>query len=38
MAENYDLIFGQSASQQYGWIDSDYQNGWQTVGSTPPTA
>ena len=38
MAENYDLIFGQSASQQYGWSDSDYQNGWQTVGSTPPTA
>lgn len=38
MAENYDLIFGQSASQQYAWSDSDYQNGWQTVGSTPPTA
>lgn len=38
MAENYDLIFGQSASSQYAWDDSDYQNGWQTVGSTPPTA
>lgn len=38
MAENYDLIFGQSASSQYAWSDSDYQNGWQTVGSTPPTA
>ena len=38
MAENYDLICSQSASQQYGWSDSDYQNGWQTVGSTPPTA
>ena len=38
MAENYDLIFGQSASQQYAWSDSDYQNGWQTVGNTPPTA
>ena len=38
MAENYDLIFGQSASQQYAWSDSDYQNGWGTVGSTPPTA
>ena len=38
MAENYDLIFGQSASSQYTWSDSDYQNGWQTVGSTPPTA
>ena len=38
MAENYDLIFGQSASSQYAWGDSDYQNGWQTVGSTPPTA
>lgn len=38
MAENYDLIFGQSASSQYAWSDGDYQNGWQTVGSTPPTA
>lgn len=38
MAENFDLIFGQSASSQYAWSDSDYQNGWQTVGSTPPTA
>lgn len=38
MAENFDLIFGQSASQQYGWSDSDYQKGWETVGSTPPTA
>lgn len=38
MAENFDLIFGQSASQQYAWSDSDYQNGWGTVGSTPPTA
>lgn len=38
MAENFDLIFGQSASSQYAWNDSDYQNGWGTVGSTPPTA
>jgi len=38
MAENFDLIFGQSASSQYAWNDSDYQNGWETVGSTPPTA
>ena len=38
MAENFDLIFGQSASQQYAWSDGDYQNGWQTVGNTPPTA
>lgn len=38
MAENFDLIFGQSASTQYAWNDSDYQNGWGTVGSTPPTA
>jgi hypothetical protein len=38
MAENFDLIFGQSASTQYAWSDSDYQNGWETVGSTPPTA
>ena len=38
MAENFDLIFGQSASSQYAWSDGDYQNGWQTVGSTPPTA
>lgn len=38
MAENFDLIFGQSASSQYEWNDSDYQNGWGTVGSTPPTA
>ena len=38
MAENFDLIFGQSASEQYAWSDSDYQNGWGTVGSTPPTA
>lgn len=38
MAENFDLIFGQGASSQYAWSDSDYQNGWQTVGSTPPTA
>ena len=38
MAENYDLIFGQGASSQYAWSDSDYQNGWKTVGSTPPTA
>lgn len=38
MAENFDLIFGQSASSQYEWNDNDYQNGWGTVGSTPPTA
>ena len=38
MAENFDLIFGQSAGSQYAWSDSDYQNGWSTVGSTPPTA
>lgn len=38
MAENFNLIFGQSASSQYEWNDSDYQNGWGTVGSTPPTA
>ena len=38
MAENYNLIFGQGASSQYAWSDSDYQNGWKTVGSTPPTA
>ena len=37
MAENFDLIFGSSASQSYSWNDSDYQNGWQTVGDTPPT-
>jgi hypothetical protein len=38
MAENFNLIFGQGASQQVAWSDSDYQNGWQTVGDTPPTA
>jgi hypothetical protein len=37
MAENFDLVFGSSASQSYSWNDSDYQNGWQTVGDTPPT-
>lgn len=37
MAENFDLIFGSSASQSYSWNDSDYQNGWQKVGDTPPT-
>lgn len=37
MAENFNLIFGSSASQSYSWNDSDYQNGWQTVGDTPPT-
>jgi hypothetical protein len=38
MAENFDLIFGQNASQQYAWSDSDYQDGWETVGNIPPTA
>jgi hypothetical protein len=38
MAENFDLIFGQNASQQYAWSDSDYQEGWETVGNIPPTA
>ncbi len=38
MAENFDLIFGQSAGSQYAWSESDYQNGWETVGNTPPTA
>lgn len=37
MAENFDLIFGQNASQQYAWSDSDYQDGWETVGNIPPT-
>lgn len=38
MAENFDLIFGQNASQQYAWNDADYQNGWETIGNIPPTA
>jgi microcystin-dependent protein len=38
MAENFDLIFGQNASQQYAWNDTDYQNGWETIGNIPPTA
>lgn len=38
MAENFDLIFGQNASQQYAWNDTDYQNGWGTIGNIPPTA
>ena len=38
MAENFDLIFGQNASQQYAWSDNDYQKGWETIGSIPPTA
>jgi microcystin-dependent protein len=38
MAENFDLIFGQDASQQYAWNDTDYQNGWETIGNIPPTA
>ena len=38
MAENFDLIFGQNASQQYAWNDVDYQNGWETIGNIPPTA
>lgn len=38
MAENFDLIFGQSSGSQYAWSESDYQNGWETVGNTPPTA
>ena len=38
MAENFDLIFGQNASQQYAWSDNDYQKGWETIGNIPPTA
>lgn len=38
MAENFNLIFGQNASQQYAWNDVDYQNGWETIGNIPPTA
>jgi hypothetical protein len=38
MAENFDLIFGQNASQQYAWNDNDYQSGWETIGNIPPTA
>jgi microcystin-dependent protein len=38
MAENFDLIFGQNASQQYAWSDNDYQDGWETIGNIPPTA
>jgi microcystin-dependent protein len=38
MAENFNLIFGQNASQQYAWNDADYQNGWETIGNIPPTA
>lgn len=38
MAENFDLIFGQNASQQYAWNDADYRNGWETIGNIPPTA
>jgi microcystin-dependent protein len=38
MAENFDLIFGLNASQQYAWNDTDYQNGWETIGNIPPTA
>lgn len=38
MTENFDLIFGQNASQQYAWSDNDYQKGWETIGSIPPTA
>lgn len=38
MAENFDLIFGQNASQQFTWNDTDYQNGWETIGNIPPTA
>jgi hypothetical protein len=38
MAENFDLIFGQNASQQYAWNDTDYLNGWETIGNIPPTA
>ena len=38
MAENFDLIFGQNASQQYAWNDTDYENGWETIGNIPPTA
>lgn len=38
MAENFDLIFSQNASQQYAWSDNDYQKGWETIGNIPPTA
>ena len=38
MAENFNLIFGSQAPETASWSDADYQKGWNTVGSTPPTA
>lgn len=38
MAENFNLIFGSQAPETASWSDTDYQTGWNTVGSTPPTA
>jgi hypothetical protein len=38
MAENFNLIFGSNAPDSTTWTDADYQTGWATVGSTPPTA
>lgn len=38
MAENFNLIFGSQAPATATWSDADYQTGWSTVGSTPPTA
>lgn len=38
MAENFNLIFGSQAPETASWSDADYQTGWNTVGSTPPTA
>ena len=38
MAENFNLIFGSNAPDSTTWSDADYQTGWSTVGSTPPTA
>lgn len=38
MAENFNLIFGSQAPTTASWSDADYQTGWNTVGSTPPTA
>ena len=38
MAENFNLIFGSNAPDSTTWSDADYQTGWATVGSTPPTA
>lgn len=38
MAENFNLIFGSQAPETASWSDADYQTGWNTIGSTPPTA